>query len=508
MIDENPAPGKMHPVTESPADAIDLFLSASVQHANALAIRSGPGSITYAALVRRVRAYAAAFSRFSEPKVLIALPRGLDAYAAMLAAGLAGGFYATVNEAAPMDRLNHILGQFQPNIVVAASGMARPLAAAAPWATFILPADLNTLASFSGRGVRHRTALVMFSNAPEPVGLAIPRQALNTYVGWLAASGTIRPKDTVSQYSNLAFELSLLEIYGSLCMGAALVPVSGLGDRLQPSRVIARERISVWVSTPSVIDMMRATGVLSTVDMASIRLFVLAGEPLLREQVEMLFALCPQAAIAYGFEAPETTSITTQVVLTAKDYARACHGSTVSIGAPVAGMEVSLAGGRTPNQGDVVLTGPLLAEHIAAGPPNGLARTDPSGTSTRRFTTGLWAERRGGLLFQQPRPGREVRVGGNKVLLEDVAGAIRRCGWSGVCVFPYAGGLAAIVEGPESESLDCDALRNVLATRLPPHAVPERIAAVRSIPRDENDRIDLAVATTVFQSLNPIPEVA
>jgi len=508
MIEDQVAPGKLHAVTESPADAIDLFLSASVHHANALAIRSGPGSITYAALARRVRAYAAAFARFSEPRVLIALPRGLDAYAAMLAAGLAGGFYATVGEALPIDRINNIIGQFQPNIVVAATAMARPLAASAPWATFILPADLNTLASFSGRGMRHPTALVMFSNAPEPVGLAIPRLALNSTIAWIAASGTIRPKDTVSQYSNLAFELSLLEIYGSLCMGASLVPVTGLGDRLQPSRVIARERISVWVSPPSVIDMMRCTGVLSMVDMASIRLFVLAGEPLLREQVEMLFALCPHAAVAYGFVAPEVTSLATQVVLTAKDYARACHGSTVSIGAPVAGMDVQLVGGKTPNQGDMVLTGKLLAEPIAADPANGLGRTGAADAPARRFTTGLWAERRGGLLFQAPRPAREVRVGGQKVILEDVAGAIRRCGWSGVCVFPFAGGLAAIVEGPESESLDCEALRNVLATRLPPHAVPARIAAVRGLPRDENDRIDTAGAITVFQSLNPISEVA
>jgi hypothetical protein len=38
--------------------------------------------------------------------------------------------------------------------------------------------------------------------------------------------------------------------------------------------------------------------------------------------------------------------------------------------------------------------------------------------------------------------------------------------------------------------------------------VPERITAVRSIPRDENDRIDLAATMAIFQSLNPVPEVA
>jgi len=498
----------MSAVAEPPADAIDLFFAAAARHGHALAIRNGPGSITYAALARRVRAYAAAFARAPEPRVLIALSPGLDAYAAMLGAGLAGGFYATVSETAPMDQVNHIVGQFQPNIVVAADTMVRPLVEAAPRATFIQPADLNSLASFSGRGTRHPTALVMFSNTHDQVGLAIPRDGLNTYVGWIAGSGIIGPKDIVSQYNNLAFELSLLEIYGSLCIGASLVPVSGLGDRLQPSRVIAREGVTVWVSAPSVIDMMRATGALSKVHMASVRLFVLAGEPLLREQVEILFALCPHATISYGFEAPETTAIVTQVMLTKKDYARACQGSTVSIGVPVAGMEVLLAGGQTAYQGDLVLAGPMLANPIDADPANPAGRRDASGRFRRRFIPGIWAERRAGLLYQRPRPGREVRVGGHKVLLDDVAGAIRRCGWSGVCVFPYADGLAAILEGPEAESLDCEALRSLLATRLPPYAVPERITAVRSIPRDENDRIDLAATMAIFQSLNPVPEVA
>ncbi len=496
-------------MTDSPADAIDIFLSVAVRHGTALAIRSGPGSITYAALARRVRAYAAAFARFSQPKVLIALPRGLDAYAAMLGAGLAGGYYAAVNEAAPMDRLNQVMRQFQPNIVVAAAITARALAAAAPWAIFIHPADLNTLASFPGRGTRHETALVLFSSAPEPVGLAIPRLALNSYVGWIIASATIRPQDIVSQFSNLAFELSLVEIYGSFCLGASLVPVTGQGDRQHPARVIARERITVWVSTPSVIDLMRGSGMLTLAGMNSVRLFFLAGEPLLREQVEALFAICPNAVVTYGFEAPEATAMVTQVILTAGDYVQACQGSAVSIGVPVAHMQIQLAGGPSPDLGEMVLAGPLLAAPVAPDrPENGFGVKEISGRAMRGFSTGQWAERRAGLLFQRPRPGREVQVDGECVNLADVAGAIRRCGWAGVCVFEVAGALAALVEGPESEALDCRALRHVLAGRLPPHAVPARIDAVRSIPRDENDRIDAAVATTVFQSLNPIPEVA
>jgi acyl-CoA synthetase (AMP-forming)/AMP-acid ligase II len=72
-------------------DTIDLFLEAARAHAGKAAISGTGGTVTYAALERLARQYAAAFAGATEPRVFIALPRGKHAYAAMLGAALSGG---------------------------------------------------------------------------------------------------------------------------------------------------------------------------------------------------------------------------------------------------------------------------------------------------------------------------------------------------------------------------------------------------------------------------------
>jgi acyl-CoA synthetase (AMP-forming)/AMP-acid ligase II len=87
------------------SDVIDLFLAAAEVRPSHPAISTSGGTHSYEAFAARVRIFAGAFSRGGGPSVLIALPQGLDAYAAMLGAGLAGCYYSPLNIHAPLDKL-------------------------------------------------------------------------------------------------------------------------------------------------------------------------------------------------------------------------------------------------------------------------------------------------------------------------------------------------------------------------------------------------------------------
>ncbi len=115
-----------------PADVVDLFLARAAQAPDRPAIVSMEGSLSYGALERRVRAFAAEFSKREAPKVLIALPPSADAYACMFAAGLAGGVYTPLNMAAPAEKMNRIVRQLMPDIIVAAADVLDRLIAAVP----------------------------------------------------------------------------------------------------------------------------------------------------------------------------------------------------------------------------------------------------------------------------------------------------------------------------------------------------------------------------------------
>src|SRR5579884_1682243 len=395
--------GRPSPMTSVP-DAVDLLLARA---AAAPAVVGAAESVSFAEFERRVRRFAAGFARIPDPRVLIALPAGADAYAAMFAAGLCGGTYTPVNVAAPVEKLRHVANLLRPSILFGDDESLSALAEAAPGAVPLRPADMPEDAIFAGRGKRHAHAYVIFTSGStgRPKGVVIPRRAFDHYVGWIKDARLIRPGDRVSQFAGIGFDLSVFEIYGALCCGATVFPVEGQGDRLWPARMIRREGITVWTSVPSVVSLMMRAGDVTAANLGSVRLFNFCGEPLLREHLAALFAACPEAIVQNTYGPTEATVSMTALQLTADDYA-ACCGPSVALGDPIPGMGLHLLGGRHAEEGEIVITGPQLARGYWQDPER-TARTFTEvtigGRRVRGYFTGDWAERRGHHVFFRER---------------------------------------------------------------------------------------------------------
>ncbi len=485
-------------------DAIDLFLNAARTHAEKPAISGIAGDVTYVALERLARQYAALFASATEPRVLIALPREKHAYAAILGAALAGGFYAPANEASPPDKLQRVARELQPDFVVAPPPLASVAQAAAPGARLIDPATVEHGPAMEGPGRRHRIAYIIFTSGSTgvPKGVVVPRTALNHYVGWIHASGCIRTDDRVSQFNNLAFDVSVFDIFGALCCGATLVPIDGKFDRLMPARAIARERITVWTSVPTVIDLMMTGRQLTHALLKTVRLFTLAGEPLLRPQLEALFAACPETTVQNAYGPTEATVTVSSMMMNAADFPLACEKAAVSIGPETPGMRLHLHGGPNPDLGELVIIGPQLAEGYWNDPERTEAAFRPieiEGEMHRGYFTGDWVERLRGLIYFRERIDHQVKIRGYRIELDEVAAAIRQCGWPSVCVFKLGDELAALVECAHGQTFDPAALRENLAKRIEAYAIPEHFLTTDRMPRNENDKIDRAAARRHFE---------
>jgi D-alanine--poly(phosphoribitol) ligase subunit 1 len=228
-------------------DAIDLFFARASEAPAHPAVVVDGHALSYAALAGLARRLAAVFARFADPRVLIALPAGAEAYAAMLGAGLAGGYYTPVNIDSPPFKLRRIARLLQPKFIVADGELGAALREEAPAALLVAPGALPDETFAGEHGRRHRTAYVMFTSGStgEPKGVVIPRTALDHYVAWMRRSRMFTADDRVSQYANIGFDFSVMEIYGGLCSGATLFPVLGQGTRLFPASLIAGEKITV-----------------------------------------------------------------------------------------------------------------------------------------------------------------------------------------------------------------------------------------------------------------------
>ncbi len=487
-------------------DCLGLFLAQAGRAPDAIAIQDGSVQHSYRALEKRVRQFAAGFAVKSAPRVLVALPRGIDAYAAMLGTALAGGFYAPVNEASPVEKLRRIATQLDPDFIVAPAAMAQQLATAARSPVCIDPADLPPYAAFVGPGQRHRIAYIIFTSGStgDPKGVVISHPALAHFVHWIKASGSIRAGDRVSQFNNLGFDLSVFDIYGALCHGATLVPIAGRGDRMFPARAIGREKLTNWTSAPSVLNLMMSAEDVTWENLSTVRLFTFAGEPLLRQHLEAIFTVCPNAVIQNMYGPTEATVTMTSLMLTRDDYAAACRNAAVSIGPAIPGMSLHLVGGTAENDGELVITGPQVAEGYwqdAARTAQAFRDFEAPGGKARAYFTGDLAERRGEHIFFKERIDFQVKIRGYRVELDEVAAAIHACGWPTICVFKWNEVLVALIECADTASFDADVLRTGMHAHIESFGIPEEIHAVTQLPRNENDKIDRRLAARLFESL-------
>ena len=477
-----------------PLDVVDRFVRAARENPARLAVDHDSGQVSFEQLEDAARRFATAFQSVEHPRVLIALPQGADAYAAMLAAGLAGSYYAPLNIASPVAKLCRIAAQFQPNIIVAADPqLASELAGECSRAKLIDPATAKRSKTFDGRGTRHELAYVIFTSGSTgtPKGVMIPRPALDQYVDW--ASGAImHAGDRVSQHPNIGFDFSVLEIYGALGSGATLCPLVSPGERLMPARVIKNAGITVWISVPSVISLMAQARQITSDLLRSVRRFVFCGEPLLQTHLDALFAACPEAEVINLYGPTEATVSMTEIRLNAQNYRDACRAS-VAIGEPIAGMGLHLVGGSHPHEGELVITGPQLAVGYWQDP----ARTERvfrpiecDGKQTQAYFTGDWAERIENRIYFKERIDFQIKVHGYRLELPEVEAAIRDCGWPTVCAVKWNESVAAVIEQIHGKAFDEAALQAALALKIEPYAIPTLMRVVPRIPRNDNDKLD------------------
>ncbi len=124
-----------------------------------------------------------------------------------------------------------------------------------------------------------------------PKGVMLTHRAALAFVNWCSATFAPAAEDRFSSHAPLHFDLSIFDLYVAAASSAPVVLIDEeLGkDPLRLAEVVARERITVWYSTPSILSLLAQYGKLERHDYGALRLVLFAGEvfpiPRLREVV-------------------------------------------------------------------------------------------------------------------------------------------------------------------------------------------------------------------------------
>ncbi|SFG29217.1 amino acid adenylation domain-containing protein [Novosphingobium sp. CF614] len=480
-------------------DMIAMFEGMVARQPDALAAVCGDESISYAALNARANRLAHALRKVgvaAERLVGVALPRGLDMIAALLAIGKAGGAYLPLDPAQPEARTALIRSHAKPLLTID-SPLDRLLGDAAEGEEEnpARPADKRQLAY----------VLYTSGSTGVPKGVAIERHALANFLAAMRQLVPMGPGDRLLAVTTLGFDIAGLELFLPLVCGGTVVvaPQDAVGDPLALADLIRRHDINVMQATP-----------------ASWRLLLDGTEarwPGMRGLCggEALGASLAARMLERGIDLTNVYGPTeTTIWSSAFQVDQLGEGATVPIGQAVANTRLYILDGHMepvpPGAvGELWIGGEGLARGYAGAPALTAAAflpdpfANPAGAAgTRLYRTGDRVRRRSDSAIEfLGRRDHQLKIRGFRVEPAEIEAVLERHpAVSQAVVVPRKEAeedmtLAAYVLS--AAETDSTALRSHAASYLPCYMIPARWTVLDSLPLNASGKIDRAALSAI-----------
>jgi D-alanine--poly(phosphoribitol) ligase subunit 1 len=486
------------------------------------------GSITYAELLDRARTLAFRLGGRHSP-VLVYGQKEPAVIVSFLAALRVGRPYVPIDASLPPGRIARMVAATRPGDAVLVGepppALARaliecgvgaialdPLGAQVRWAIEYVdskrrgpcPPDAETL------------AYVLFTSGTtgDPKGVPISCGALEHFTDWLLATHPfVRSGEIFLNQAPLAFDLSVIDIYGALLTGGTLFMV-GREEAADPRRLFHRldgAALTTWVSTPSFARFCLAEPRFAQPMLPDLRRFLFCGETLDPVVARELLARFPQAEAWNMYGPTETTVAVTAVRISTT---LAASDRPLPVGRPAPDIDLWIADPDDPSRrlaggarGEIVIAGPQVASGYLMPAASNAADGAPGPFFTLR--DGRRAYRTGDLGSIDPADGmlscagrldRQIKLRGHRIELEEIEAHLRAVpGVADAAVLAIdrdgrPDHLVAFVVGatalPSGGRALAEHLRSALVEHLPAYALPRFVRSVPSLPLTAHGKLD------------------
>ncbi len=473
----------------------DLFAAQARRTPHAVAVVHRGGALTYAELDRASNRLAHALRGRGvgpESRVGVCLRRRPAALAALLGVLKAGGAYVPLDPELPAERIRLMLEDAGARHAVVESGLAGHFPAGVDVLALDAAADSVTGGPEDApeTGVApDNLAYVIFTSGStgRPKGVAIQHRGTAVFLHFMRDLVPAGERESVLGATSFSFDVSVAEVFGTLCWGGKLVLVDNALDL--PSVADQDVRLAVMVPTVAA-ELLRGGGI-----PRSVRAFNLAGEALTAELARALYGLGHVQAVRNLYGPTEDTTYST--------WTRVPRGSgSVRIGRPVPGSRAYVLDGRLQPQpvgvpGELYLAGEGLARGYAGQPGLTAERflPDPFGEPGSRMYRVMdrarW--RLDGELEYLGRTDHQVKVRGFRIEPGEIEAALLRAPAVREAVVlaredrPGERRLVGYVVAPGG---DAAGLREGLRGRLPEYMVPAAIVVLDTLPLTPNGKLD------------------
>ncbi|RKH77400.1 amino acid adenylation domain-containing protein, partial [Corallococcus sp. AB045] len=455
--------------------------------------------LTYAKLDARANQLAHALRRRGvgpEVRVALSVERSLDIVIGLLGILKAGGAWVPVDPLLPRERLAFMLEDSAAQVLVTQQPLVDRFPEALHARALCLDTERGALsaeptdAPVTGVTPANMAYLLYTSGSTgTPKGTAVEHRSVANLVTHEAVAYGIGPGSRVLQFASLSFDLSVEEIFTTLCNGATLVlaPLEKLMPGAPLPVLLREQELSVVSLTPAALAATPSEG------LPKVRTVISGGEAL---PADVVARWAPGRRLLNTYGPTEAAVIATFGEVVA-------DGSVPSIGKPLANVRVYVLdahGQPVPVgvRGELHIGGIGVARGYAGRPGLTAERFVPDAFSgeegARLYRTGdvvRW--RTDGQLDFVGRIDAQVKVRGFRIELGEVENALRAAPAVKDAVVlareesPGDKRLVAYVVG---EALDITALRAHLKQHLPEYMVPAAFVSMETLPLTSNGKVD------------------
>ena len=239
----------------------ELFEQQVATNPTATALTYEDSSLTYAELDKRAELLAAFLVKHGvEPGQVVGLvlDRSLEMVVAMIAALKAGGAYLPLDPAYPRERVDFILNEAKPRVILTQQRFA-PQIVKTEAHIVCIDSDWSMIECESAQvprlhpGPEDLAYLIYTSGSTgKPKGVEIPHRAVVNFLNSMQRRPGFQPDDRLLAVTTLSFDIAGLEIFLPLVSGGCVVVASreSITNGFHLARMIEAHRISVMQATP------------------------------------------------------------------------------------------------------------------------------------------------------------------------------------------------------------------------------------------------------------------
>jgi D-alanine--poly(phosphoribitol) ligase subunit 1 len=348
----------------------------------------------------------------------------------------------------------------------------------------IVPKDINNcrLIIKRERKINSNIAYIIFTSGStgEPKGVCITRNALDHYVQWLTKFVFNNSNIKCPHFSRIGFDLSIVDIYGTLCTGNTLFPMNNSYDRTFVNKFIKKNKINFWVSVPTAVDLF---DLVKKNELKAIEKYFFCGEPLKKRHLERIFKINKNSVVYNTYGPTEATVSCSFLKLTNKNYKK-YNSLNISFGKPIKNISFYLDG-HNKNEGELLISGVQLAR----GYLNNKKLTKKNFITQNQkevYKTGDICKKINGNYYFLNRRDNQVKIKGYRIELGEIDSVLDKIFKINSNTIIVSDKIITFIEQKISKKKIIFQLKK----NLPSYMMPSKIIFIKKWPRNKNFKID------------------